>query len=115
MNATLTFYPLCNADGLAIDLRDGRKMLIDFGNQGDPNDALDLRCDLAAELCASLRQAGRDYYDVVCFTHLDDDHCKGASEFLPIHTHSEAPSKLTGRHSVSDHHPPLPLAAKRPS
>lgn len=82
MTAKLTFYPLGNADTLAIDLRDGRRMLIDYANVRDPNDRFDLRCDLADELRTSLRKAGRDYYDVACFTHLDNDHCKGASEFF---------------------------------
>lgn len=82
MTAHVTFYPLGNADGALIDLANGQKVLVDFGNQGDPTKASDLRCDLAKELRADLRKAGRDYYDVVCFTHLDDDHCQRMGEFF---------------------------------
>lgn len=82
MPAYVTFYPLGNADGALIDLADERKVLVDFGNEGNPDDPADLRCDLAAELRTNLRKAGRDYLDVVCFTHVDDDHCKGAGEFF---------------------------------
>ncbi|MBT9293089.1 hypothetical protein [Prosthecodimorpha staleyi] len=82
MPAYVTFYPLGNADGALIDLADQRKVLVDFGNEGNPDDPADLRCNLAAELTTNLRKAGRDYLDVVCFTHVDDDHCKGSGAFF---------------------------------
>ncbi|MGP0089728.1 MAG: hypothetical protein ACLPKB_07185 [Xanthobacteraceae bacterium] len=82
MPAQITIFPLGNADSSRLDLADGRKVLVDFGNQGDPDDPKDLRCDLAAELRADLRKARRDGFDVVCFTHLDADHCQGASDFF---------------------------------
>jgi hypothetical protein len=78
----ITGFPLGNADCCLIDLKDGQKMLIDFGNQHNPNDPADTRCDLAAELRTDMRKAGRDNYNVVCFTHLDADHCDGASDFF---------------------------------
>jgi hypothetical protein len=40
------------------------------------------RIDLPAELHKDLRAAERDYYDVVCYTHLDDDHCCGTGDFF---------------------------------
>ena len=82
MPAQITIFPLGNADGARLDLADGRQLLIDFGNQGNPDDPEDLRCDLAAELRADLRKVRRDNFNVVCFTHLDADHCQGASEFF---------------------------------
>lgn len=82
MPALITVFPLGNADCSRIDLADGRQVLIDFGNQGDPDDASDLRCDLAAELRTDLRKLKRDFYDTTCFTHLDADHCQGASDFF---------------------------------
>jgi hypothetical protein len=48
-------------------------------NRADP---WDRRIDLPAELKADLRAAQRDYYNVVCFTHLDDDHCCGSGDFF---------------------------------
>lgn len=82
MTATITFHPLANADCSCIDLADGRKLLIDYADMRNPNDPNDKRVDLPEELWADLRQAKRDDYDVVCFTHLDDDHCCGAGDFF---------------------------------
>lgn len=82
MPAFITAYPLGNADCCLIDLADDRKVLVDFGNQGNPKDPKDRRCDLAAELRSNLRKASRDNFDIVCFTHLDADHCEGASDFF---------------------------------
>ncbi|WP_439543374.1 hypothetical protein [Hyphomicrobium sp.] len=82
MTATITFHPLANADCSRIDLADGRKLLIDYADMRNPNDPNDKRVDLPDELWADLRQAKRDDYDVVCFTHLDDDHCCGAGDFF---------------------------------
>jgi hypothetical protein len=82
MTATLTFHPLGNADCTRVDLADDRKMLVDFADMRNPDDPYDKRIDLPAELRNDLRAARRDYYDVVCFTHLDDDHCCGAGDFF---------------------------------
>jgi hypothetical protein len=82
MTARLTFHPLGNADCTRIDLADKRKMLIDFADMRDSKDPWDRRIDLPVELRTDLRAAKRDNYDVVCFTHLDDDHCRGSSEFF---------------------------------
>lgn len=82
MTATLTFHPLGNADCTRIDLADGQKLLIDFADMRNPNDRFDKRIDLPTALKADLRAAGRDYFNVVCFTHLDDDHCCGSGDFF---------------------------------
>ena len=82
MTATLTFYPLGNADCTRIDLANGQKLLVDYADMRNPNDPFDRRIDLPDALKADLRTAKRDYYDVVCFTHLDDDHCCGSDDFF---------------------------------
>lgn len=82
MTATLNFHPLGNADCTRIDLANGDKMLVDYADMHNPRDPFDKRIDLPAELKADLRAAERDYYNVVCFTHLDDDHCCGAGDFF---------------------------------
>jgi len=82
MTATLTFHPLGNADCTRIDFANGQKMLLDYADMRNPNDPSDKRIDLPDALKADLRAAKRDSYDVVCFTHLDDDHCCGAGEFF---------------------------------
>jgi hypothetical protein len=82
MTARLTFHPLGNADCTRIDLASGKKMLIDYADMRNDDDYLDPRVDLPAVLRADLRAAERDHFDVVCFTHLDDDHCCGSGDFF---------------------------------
>lgn len=82
MTATLTFHPLGNADCTRIDLANGMKMLVDYADMRSATDLFDKRIDLPEVLKADLRAAKRDNYDVVCFTHLDDDHCCGSGEFF---------------------------------
>src|SRR5205823_661857 len=78
----LTFFPLGNADCCKIDLEGGQKILFDYANVRNGQDEYDLRTDLPTVLKADLKAANRDYYDVVAFTHLDDDHIHGATEFF---------------------------------
>lgn len=82
MTASLTFHPLGNADCTRIDLADGRKILVDYADMRNPADPNDRRCDLPKLLKEDLRTARRDHYDVVWFSHLDDDHCCGSAEFF---------------------------------
>jgi hypothetical protein len=83
MTAKVHFFPLGNADTLRFDLADGRKILVDYADMrcADDDDD-DRRCDLAAELRRDLAKANRSYFDAVCITHLDEDHCKGFGEFF---------------------------------
>lgn len=80
--AKITFFPLGNADCALVDLFDGSKWLFDYADMRNPMDAHDKRADLPSLLRRDLEVSRRDYYDVVCFTHLDNDHCCGASEFF---------------------------------
>lgn len=82
MTAKITLHPLGNADCTRFDLADGRKMLVDYADMRNPDDRWDRRIDLPSELKCDLRVAKRDYYDVVLFTHLHDDHCWGAGDFF---------------------------------
>jgi len=78
----LTFYPLGNADCCKLDLSDGRKLLFDYANCRDDEDKNDLRINLADALRFDLRATERIYFDVVAFTHCDDDHIHGSSDFF---------------------------------
>lgn len=78
----LNLFPLGNADCCRIDLEIGRQILLDYAALRDPKDPKDLRCDLAKALRDDLQSRKRDYYDVVGYTHLDDDHIHGSSEFF---------------------------------
>jgi hypothetical protein len=78
----ITFFPLGNADSRLIELAGGQKLLFDYANMYDRDDENDKRVDLATALMHILKAANRDYIDVVAFTHADDDHIHGASEFF---------------------------------
>ena len=81
MTAQLYFFPLGNADTMRFDLADERKILVDYAAMRNCEDE-DKRCDLPKELRDDLKKAGRDYFDAVCITHIDTDHCKGFGDFF---------------------------------
>src|SRR5215208_5950612 len=82
--AKITFYPLGNADCYRIDLRGGQKILFDYANIRSAGDANDKRVDLPDALRKDLKAAKRDSFDVVAFTHFDNDHVCGAAEFFEL-------------------------------
>ena len=77
----LTFFPIGNADTCLIKLQDGKRMLVDFADAADKSCKHD-RCDLAKLLRRDLRKGRKDKYHIVAFSHIDKDHCKGASDFF---------------------------------
>ena len=93
----ITCYPLDCADTTLIELQNGRRMLVDYANT-QSGEAGDKRCDLPTLLKADLKAAGRNSYSVVAFTHLDDDHCCGASDFF--HLEHAAKYQGDGRHKI---------------
>lgn len=78
----ITFYPLGNADCCKIDISNGKKLLFDYAHTRSSEDEDDPRIDLAKTLREDLKEAERDYFDVVAFTHADDDHIRGSSDFF---------------------------------
>ena len=78
----ITFYPLGNADCYRVDLDNGKKLLFDYADTRCPDDENDKRADLPKLLRDDLNSDSRDYFDVVTFTHLDQDHTKGSTEFF---------------------------------
>src|SRR5580700_4552052 len=80
----ITFFPLGNADSCRIDLSGGERILFDYAAVKDVDDDTDKRIDLPTALREDLEADSKDYYDVVAFTHLDDDHIHGASEFFHL-------------------------------
>ena len=80
--AILRYYPVGCADTTLMELPDGRLVLIDFADYGDPIDKDNKRIELSAALRERLDELGKSSIDVVAFTHLDDDHCHKAGEFF---------------------------------
>jgi len=81
---TVTFYPIGNGDTEQIVLMNGRRVLFDFCHRknGEENDSPEI--DLKSRLLAELKEAGRDYFDAVAFTHADNDHIQGSTEFFEL-------------------------------
>lgn len=78
----ITFYPLGNADSCLIDLANGSKLLFDYAHTKDSEDDDDKRIDLKSEILNNLEDADKDYFDVVAFTHADNDHLRGFSDIF---------------------------------
>ncbi len=85
----VTFFPIGNADTCQIDLAGGEKLLFDYCHRKNPNESNDRRIDLAAALREDLRVSNRNDYDVVGFTHLDDDHIHGSTSFFWLRHHRD--------------------------
>lgn len=82
----MTFYPLGNADSCLIDLENGKKVLFDFGDEGNPDEEDDKRINLTATLREDMEAAEKTNYEVVAITHLDNDHtCKAETFFWLDH------------------------------
>ena len=71
------------------------------------DDDEDKRCDLPVELRRDLKRAGRDFFDAVCITHTDSDHCKGFGEFFWL----EHAAKHQAAHRVKINELWVPAAA----
>lgn len=83
MSAQLTFYPLGNADTTLIRFADNRLMLVDYADMAtDEKD--DKRVDLPKELNNALYSARQKDFEVVCITHVDEDHIKGFSDYFEL-------------------------------
>jgi hypothetical protein len=82
MAATVTCFPVGNGDTTRIDLASGKKMLVDYADYHNPDDPYEARIDLAKALKEDLESCDRDSFDIVAFTHLDDDHIHNFSKFF---------------------------------
>lgn len=78
MEQKITFYPIGNADTTLIELSNDQKVLVDYADMRCKDDPNDKRIDLPAELNKVVKKD----YDVVCFTHCDNDHICGFSDFF---------------------------------
>jgi hypothetical protein len=80
----ILFYPVANGDTAQIVLSSGRRILLDFCHRGNAEDASTPEIDLIDRLRTELKDANRDYFDVVAFTHADLDHIQGSTEFFEL-------------------------------
>src|SRR5260370_35629274 len=96
----VNLFPLGNADCCRIDLDSGKQILIDYAAMRDADDKNDLRIDLPGTLRKELEGRKRDYYDVVGFSHLDDDHIRGASNFFYFEHAQKYQDKVNGKSRI---------------
>ncbi len=78
----LTYYNLGNADCCRIDLRNEDRVLVDFADMRNYEDKNDIKSKLPDLLWEDLDELNIDTYRVVAFSHLDNDHIKGSSDFF---------------------------------
>ena len=80
----IVFYPVGNGDTSQLVLSQGRRVLFDFCHRNKADSADTPEIDLKKRLKEELDVAGRDYFDVVAFTHADADHIMGSTEFFEL-------------------------------
>lgn len=80
----LTFYPVGNGDTVQVVIENGRRLLFDFCHRASGEESDNPLIDLKKALKDELRDAKRNSFDVVCFTHADDDHICGSTEFFEL-------------------------------
>ncbi|MCB0390554.1 MAG: hypothetical protein KDD58_04655 [Bdellovibrionales bacterium] len=77
----ITFYPLGNADTTLIELENGKRVLVDYAHSKNGENDDDKKIDLASELRSQLDSKNLQF-DIVAFTHADEDHTRGAADFF---------------------------------
>ena len=80
----ISFYPVGNGDTCQIQIAGGRRFLFDFCHRQCAEGTEDPRINLKQHLLDELKSAGRDYFDMVAFTHADTDHICGCSDFFEL-------------------------------
>ena len=78
------FYPVGNGDTSQIILDNGQRILMDYRHQIKGENTSEPVIDLKSRLKKELDDADRDYFDVVAFTHADDDHICGSTDFFEL-------------------------------
>ena len=78
------FYPVGNGDTSQIVLANGKRLLFDYRHQNQGEDSDSPYVDLKKRLTEELKNANRDYFDVVAFTHGDQDHIAHSTEFFEL-------------------------------
>jgi len=84
MEHRIIFYPVGNGDTSQIILSNGKRILMDYRHQKKTEDGTGPEIDLRSRLRKELKDAGRDYFDVVAFTHGDKDHIENSTEFFEL-------------------------------
>lgn len=82
--ATIKFYPVGNGDTSQIILENGKRILMDYRHLKKTENGDGPEINLKTHLTKELKDAGRDSFDVVAFTHADTDHIENSTEFFEL-------------------------------
>lgn len=83
----IVFYPVGNGDTCQIILENGKRILMDYRHRKKTETGEGPEINLKAHLKKELKDAGRNSFDVVAFTHGDSDHIENSTEFFEL-THA---------------------------
>jgi hypothetical protein len=78
------FYPVGNGDTSQIILENGKRLLFDFRHLACSEEEERPEIDLSKRLKDELATAKKKSFDVVAFTHGDDDHICGSTDFFEL-------------------------------
>ena len=84
MTHRIVFYPVGNGDTSQVILENGKRILMDYRHKKKTEEGEGPEINLKARLKQELKDAGRDYFDVVAFTHGDKDHIENSTEFFEL-------------------------------
>jgi len=80
----IIFYPVGNGDTSQIILENGKRILMDYRHRKKTEQGEGPEINLKARLQEKLKDAERDFFDVVAFTHADTDHIENSTEFFEL-------------------------------
>ncbi len=94
------FYPVGNGDTSQIVLENGKRILFDYRHLKKTESGEGPEINLKETLKKELKDAGRQHFDVVAFTHGDRDHIENSTEFFEL-LHADK-YKGNGRIKISE-------------
>lgn len=80
----IVFYPVGNGDTSQIILDNGKRLLFDYRHIKKTEDGTGPEINLKDRLKDELKKAKKDAFDVVAFTHGDNDHIENSTEFFEL-------------------------------
>lgn len=80
----IIFYPVGNGDTSQIILENGKRILMDYRHRKKTENGEGPEINLKERLTKELKDAKRDSFDVVAFTHADNDHIENSTEFFEL-------------------------------
>nr|VFK57009.1 MAG: hypothetical protein BECKTUN1418F_GA0071002_11027 [Candidatus Kentron sp. TUN]VFK59868.1 MAG: hypothetical protein BECKTUN1418D_GA0071000_11107 [Candidatus Kentron sp. TUN]VFK64903.1 MAG: hypothetical protein BECKTUN1418E_GA0071001_10996 [Candidatus Kentron sp. TUN] len=78
------FYPVGNGDTSQTVLENDKRLLFDYQHLKKTENGEGPEINLKGHLKEELKKAGRDSFDVVAFTHGDEDHIENSTEFFEL-------------------------------